>query len=205
MTRACWIVLIVALAASAQAEVIVEVTPLDAFTVLGGPAHNFEVALVASETADIVTAIDLAFTGPVYQIGLEFRDNIITTPTETDATNTLVTPIIRDSHFLPTFVAAVTAPNETNTGQFGPNAFGDTEGLGALQATTGLAAVSQMLRLVLANIVLLDGQSAQIVGAVSNPLGAKTNLDEDIGPIPEPASMVLLAVGAMGLLRRRTR
>jgi hypothetical protein len=139
----------------------------------------YEVHLVADAAADIVTAIDGGFSGSMAQV-LAF--GALPTP---DLTYAGLADLSADSHFnlLPADMITVNAPAETAT---------------TLAATVGIQPAKQALDLNLAQIVALG--EVTYAFEVSNGAGQKTLLT---GVIPEPATMALMGLGALGLLRRR--
>jgi hypothetical protein len=204
MKKVLAVLLMLGLASVAQASLSVVVTPQAQFTVLGGPATAYLVQVVGS-TGDKMTAANVIFTGCVYQIGYKMTARPFTfnyTPTDEDATAQLFTPIIEDSHFIVNFAAIVTPPTENNDQFYGLNSYGDTEGKGNLWVSSGIELSQQQQTEDLANIVLLNSclTGAWLDGGIANAQGVITSLHVFI---PEPATLVLLTLGGLGLIRRR--
>ena len=203
MKKLLAVVVVLAMVSAAQADISVQQVNAGPVATAGGAATQWDVHLVADSVEDSVSAVDLVFTG-TYQGW--FAGKVPTpTPTEAEAATLLWNPGI-DSHFLAPLTAVVTDPFETNNSAYAPGgATTDIEGLGDLGVTAGIVVGSIAQDLLFARIVVLDGQFAYLNGAMSNGQGARFPLENVPIGIPEPVTMLLLAVGAFGVISRRRR
>jgi len=168
------------LAMAAPADVIVDV---GTGVSVGSGLTSYTVWLVAETPADWVTGFDGEFGGPMNQI----KYGTLYTPTLDNASQ-LADPG-QDSHFL--FLNAellIDTVAET------------------ANSLTGVFGVKESYRaesLEFAQIVLADGASIPLIGEVGTVAGGSP---VDISTIiPEPASMSLLGLGALAIIRRRRR
>jgi hypothetical protein len=184
MKKIAWIAMVCLCAASvAQAGVTVEVGPgVD----VGPGLTSYTVNLVADSPTDWVAGFDGGFFGAMNQIKYV---GVVDTPTLDFADDLSPLDESRDSHFL--FLNAdllsETAPAE------------DTVSL------TGVFSINPGVRagtLSLAQIVLADGETVELVGAVGT---VGEELLDVSTTIPEPATMILLGVGAMAMIKRRRK
>ena len=206
---------------AAQAGVTVNVVQgtVGEYTTLGdGTATGWDVYLVASDDASRVTAIGpVTFSGAVYQVGAwgKLKTTPVTmTPTLADMESIAdpsIVPAGQDSHFMTVFESG--SPTEANDKSLYGSVFAAYdyfEGKGNLDLTKGFYSIPDFSRnLLLAHIVVLDSDVAAetyawMSGSVANATGTITVFtDVRIPAIPEPATMVVLALGGLGLLRRR--
>jgi hypothetical protein len=147
------------------------------------------VHLVADTPAETVVAFDGGFYGSMNQIW-KFGNTAPTPDLEVFPGDTAPDPC--DSHFLllDSEELIVTAPAEDGpgTGSF-------------LTATMGLGIVEQDLSI--AQIVIPVGQSVQLTTTVANGAGDETGINVPINALPEPATLGLLAMGGLAVIRRR--
>jgi hypothetical protein len=170
------------LAMAAPADVIVVVDPgVDA----GGGLTRYTVHLVANSSADAVVAFDGGFSGPMNQVLFGGA------PTPTLDFFSFMTPTekAQDSHFL--FLLAeldqATPPAETSN---------------SLTGIFGIKPAFRQTELPFAQIVLADGDSITLTGEVANGAGDAFDVST---VIPEPATMSLLGLGALAIIRRRRK
>ena len=205
MKKVLAVVAVLALVASAQAGISVRVETAGTVTTAGGQATQYDVYLDADTSAEAVAAVDIVFSDGAYQ-GWYAGKVPTETPTDEDAVTWLWNPAI-DSNFYPTFTAVVTAADEyMDVVLVAGDANNDMEGHGGLSVSAGIVVAEIVQQLKLARIVVLDSDPngyALLNGSVADGQGAKTYYDDVI--IPEPASMLLLAVGGLGVLARRRR
>jgi len=212
-------------ATASQAGVIVEIENLgDPTTTASGgiTAPGFQaylVRLVTTQPGELIQAVDFGgsagspngLTGQFLQrasINDETQERS-NTPQSVIRNNSNSSASL-DSHFLPpaNVRADVAAPAENNDLVNPPGSPADTAandyGTGTLMtATFGILGASQGSSLDLAYIVQDDTIVNRIVGSVNTSLGTFA-VDSPI-PVPEPASLGLLALGGLGLLARRRR
>jgi hypothetical protein len=184
MKKVAWIAMVCLCAVSvAQAGVTVEVGPgVD----VGAGLTSYTVNLVADSPTDWVAGFDGGFFGAMNQIQ---AGGFLPTPTLTSAGFLTPTEKSQDSHFLflDTDLLSETAPAE------------DTVSLtGVFSINPGVRAES----ISLAQIVLADGETVELVGAVGT---VGEELLDVSTTIPEPATMILLGVGAMAMIKRRRK
>jgi hypothetical protein len=165
------------------AGVTVEVEP---GVSVGGGLTSYTVNLVADSPTDWVAAFDGGFSGPMSQFKVA---SILDTPTLTIANALSAGEKSQDSHFLflDTQLLPETPPAET------------------ANSLTGVFAVNVPDRaesLEFAQIVLADGDSIALTGEVANGDG---DLFDVSTVIPEPATMSLLGLGALAIIRRRRK
>ena len=165
------------------AGVTVEVEP---GVPVGAGLTSYTVNLVADSATDWVAAFDGGFSGAMNQIKVA---GVVATPTLDMAGLLTPTEASQDSHFLflNSQLTSVTTPAET------------------ANSLTGVFAVNVPDRaesLEFAQIVLADGDSIALTGEVANGAG---DLFDISTTIPEPASMTLLGLGALAIIRRRRR
>ena len=231
MKKMLAVLAVLALAASAQAAMTIyrsdsAMLPVitnaggDAVTTEDGAGTAYEILMVGDEAADYVAAVALGFTGDVYQIGFMQTSTVqVTTPTLADMEGQEYDPDgdgtfnpELDSHFTTAFNAVVTLANESNDKVFTPTApkYAMTRGFGQLSVSAGIPTegIGQVLHL--GHIVVLDGDTVLLGGSSANGTGDKTYFtDLNVAELPiytpEPASMLVLALGGLGVLARRRR
>ncbi|MFA6134636.1 MAG: PEP-CTERM sorting domain-containing protein [Phycisphaerae bacterium] len=102
-----------------------------------------------------------------------------------------------DTHLLNfAMVGSVAEPYETNDvslgTRFGVGGFGVIKGI-------DVASRAQIMNIIQVGVIQ-GGEAVWFTGSLADETGASTNFSF---PIPEPATMSLLALGAIGLIRRR--
>lgn len=160
---------------------------------------GYTVSLVTDTAGQPAGAWDGGFFGPMNQIK---AFGALSTPTMTNAAF-LAGDIGKDSHFLLTdaqiIVPSGGAPTEDG-GAVAPGSLGTF--------LTGIFAIDNAARqdtLPFAYLVIPDGQQVHMLGGTSDPAGQTLfPIDLWIG-IPEPASLILLGLGGLGVLVRRRR
>ena len=197
------------LATVANAAVKVQVTPNGSYAVAGGIVDAWKVTLAADTAAEKVTAFDLAFTGSMYQFGQYYPPSIANT-TPLLGMAGLPTPAEKDSHFLLAaggLTAMITAPHENNDWRYGQPVPFEGQGLGTvLGGISGISLASQSQNLAFANIAILRGSPVVLLNGSVADIQGKTAYYQGVPiGIPEPATMGLLALGALGMLRRRRK
>jgi hypothetical protein len=179
------------LAAVAQADVSVVVDPgVD----VGGGLTSYLVHLVADNPADSVVGWKGSFNGPLNQI---WPYGALPTPTLQNCGYLTAPEVEQDSHYMFMDADLLPAP--------GGNPAEDGPGTGAyLSGEFGIVpAAATGQDLVLAQIVMAAGQTAQMVGQAGNKQGILFDID---ATIPEPASAVLLlSGGVLAMIRRRKK
>jgi hypothetical protein len=177
------VVLMGVAAASAQAAVSISVASSD----VGSGLTQYILTAHANDATYGINAFDVTITGDLNQVH----------PASLDTTfqdlNVLMPNPDLDTQFLFLSANSVIAPNTSF----------DTTSTLASAFSTGAAAYSDVA---FVQVVVPTGSSfhydAQI--AVNDALGTATSLQGSV-PVPEPASLGLLAVGGLALLRRRRR
>ena len=179
------------LVAVAQADVSAVVDPgVD----VGGGLTSYLVHLVADCPADSVVGWKGSFDGPLHQVWA-FSGGL-STPTLDNCGYLSPPEVAQDSHYMFEDDDLLPAPGGSpaedgpGTGTYLSGEFGIIPA-----ATTGQD-------LVIAQIVLATGSTAQMVGQAGNAQGILFDIDETI---PEPATLALLGFGGVGLLFRRRR
>ena len=208
----CWMV--VGLASSAaDAEVTATVTDLGVAFVQQGAAlvHVWNITFTSDD--DLIAGVFFDWPGPTYQMGaapvFPYMPYPFHTPTLTEA-GYLPDPLI-DTHFnleLADFVPTIMPPTEINDFQYGrqPNW---SEGLGSLSVQADLSVSAQAPTVDLVNLALpLPTLLAPWLGR--NPVGPlvaiireKSGAEYEFYLIPEPATLSLLCLGALAVVRRR--
>jgi hypothetical protein len=132
------------------------------------------------------------------------------TPTKAEADTWLTPPDTSkcyetDSHFLPagiiTWAPAVVNPSEVNDGSiYAPGNDDYRAGVGNLRCAVAVPVANRVRAMDLATVGVIQGTSVWIYTGSANELGVTTK--ERI-LIPEPAALTVLALGALGLIRRR--
>ena len=102
------------------------------------------------------------------------------------------------------------APAETNDFSFGPFSSGWTEGLGGLTVQAGISTTVAGPTLDLVNLGWLSGTVSGITDVAGGTHLASAVIGEKSGAeyafefyVPEPATLSLLAIGGLALIRRR--
>jgi len=220
MKKVLAVLVVLSLASLAQAGVTVNIVPGTAgeYATLGdGTATGYDVYLVASDDASRVTAVGpITFSGAVYQVGAwgKLKTTPVTmTPTLADMegiADPSIVPAGQDSHFMTVFESG--SPTEANDKSLYGSVFAAYdyfEGKGNLDLTKGFYSIPDFSQnLLLAHIVILDSDVAAknyawLNGLVANGDGGITELVNIPIGVPEPATMALLAMGALALIRRR--
>jgi hypothetical protein len=175
-------VLVFGLAASAQASLT---TVVDPGVDVGGGLVSYTVHLVADTEADMLAAFDGTFSGTLNQV-FAFG-GALDTPTLDNVSYLPAEDAAKDTHFMleDDELLVVTDPNETES---------------TLNGVFSVAVASRSLDLVIAQIVLAAGDTAELSGLGANAAGDKFDIS---ATIPEPATLSLLGIGALALIRRR--
>ena len=189
MKTALTLLAVLCIASVANAGISVQFDPAGVAVGVGLKAYT--VRLVADSAADMATAWDGAFTGPLNQYK---AFGTLAIPTLTEVTLYAGDPGMaansgKDSHFQ-FEVGVLTIPAGNSPREVGTNL------LGAFAWPTTMYAMDIPLAL----IVLADGAEAQMTGNAANATGDKF---ATIATIPEPATLALLGLGALALRRRK--
>jgi len=207
MKKVLVVLMVLGLATAANAGVTVLVEADGSYAVAGGTVDAYKVTLVADTSANKVTAFDVAFTGNMYQFGQYYPGSMANmTPKLGDAG--IPTPAQMDSHFLLAagdLTGVITPLSENNDWRYGMTSFLVGEGIGTqLGGASGLSLASQLISRPFANIAILRGSPDVLLnGSVANATGNKTYFTGV--HIPEPATMLLLGLGGLGVISRRRR
>ena len=166
------------------AGVTVEVEP---GVSVGSGLTSYTVNLVADPGTDAVAAFDGGFSGAMNQV---LAGGFLDVPSLEDAGFLTPTEKSQDSHFLfmdADLTAIVDLPAETSN---------------SLTGIFGITVASRKTELPFAQIVLADGDSIALIGEVANGTG---DIFDVSTTIPEPATMSLLGLGAVAIIRRRRK
>jgi len=165
-----------------------------------------------------ITGVDIfngggGFSGPIQQRWTFDADNEVFVPTGLGTANgaNATTAANLDSHILIPDADRQGGNPATEDNNVGPGFAPDTAaadyGTGSfLKYAGGITNASSQVTIPLAYIIVKDGQQVTLTGsATEQSNGTPFPIAAVIGNVPEPTSMSLLGLGAMGLLARRRR
>lgn len=203
---------ILAICPIANAGVIVNVTPVVSNSGFGAPDTSLEgfssfAVTVSSTAGENITAIDASFTGPLHQrwADINFDGTSDQSPQGPLANNNRA-----DSSLTPIAGAVIaSAPTEDNNigpsplpDSFQPFVGGFDYGIGSsLSGAWGIDGRVQGESADVAYLVIPNGQSVRYSILVATSDG-RVDLTGTI-EVPEPASLALIGVGTLALIRRR--
>lgn len=137
------------------------------------------------------------------------------TPTRDDANGILSTDttlLACDSSFLPPGIGSSTewptttaAPDETNDGSIHAVVNDFLVGAGSMIVAKAIPPLKreQTIDAIMVGVIHTSAEGVWVHSGSADDLGVVTELEFLIPPIPEPATMGLLALGMLGLVRRR--
>lgn len=171
-----------------SAAITVQVSPgVD----LGNDLVRYDVRLVADLSADKATAWQGEISGPFNNI---LAGGFLSIPT-LDNSAFLGADVGKDTHFM--FLNADTLPSEPPL----------EENLGGgnwrLSAAIGFKPSIQSQDFLLAQVILPEGQTATMTSMTGRANGDLFTTNATIGEVPEPATIGLLGIAGIAILRRK--
>ncbi len=190
------VAVVLGLSIAAQAAITASVTS-QATTGLSGYT-TYSVTLTTD--TDLLASFDISFNGSMNQVSPSGNETIFLPENPSIYIASTVDLILeRDSHFLfrESQLTVVGSSSESGTSLAATFAF---------PAGTNDPMMASSINI--AQIVIADGNTVEITGVVAvAPFGGSSPVDVTLSSftIPEPASISLLAIGGLALLRRRSR
>jgi hypothetical protein len=192
----------------------------------GVPLQYYDIYFYAPNPADTVVGVDFAITGPggadagptaPYQVGYWHAVPALRTLTPDMAIAQFLVDQVSDSHFmldlgLNDWSDGNAVPNEMNDfSVIAADGNGEGHGFGSLWTPAGfISAHAQAQDLYIAHVTVVPPVTGVLMfahgpaGGVSNAAGSLFPLAGlPIGPVPEPATLSLLVLGGLALIRRR--
>lgn len=223
MKKVLAMLLVIGLASVAQAAIAkVEFVANGSPVVMAGGSVQAYTMNITLPTGAAITAVDIGYdgakvlnsslSGSFYQTGQYY----VAFPGQDPPIMANITPLagspgaaaLADTHwnFAAANLTVVNAATENNNWQYGMPVMMSGEGLGTyLALTAGLAGTSAGT-LAAANIAVLVGTEATALPAVGTVIGTVADADGivfDAQVVPEPATLSLLVLGGLSLIRRR--